>query len=105
VLCRCMLEKLLIGLLRVSIKILFLEDDLLFAETLVDLLEDAGYLVTHSPNGQDALDITFKNKFDSYMWVSCFCICFNAYEIGTLILIIHIILYLIFHSSYFSYLL
>lgn len=64
---RCMPEKLLVGLLRVSIKILFLEDDLLFAETLVDLLEDAGYLVTHSPNGQDALDITFKNKFNLYL--------------------------------------
>lgn len=50
-----------------SIKILFLEDDILFAETLVDLLEDEGYKVHHSPNGQDALDTTYKEKFDLYL--------------------------------------
>jgi DNA-binding response OmpR family regulator len=51
----------------VSIKILFLEDDLLFGETLVDLLEDEGYEVQHCPNGQDALDATFREKFDLYL--------------------------------------
>lgn len=63
----CMPERLLVGLLRMSIKILLLEDDLLFAETLTDLLEDSGYEVVHSPNGQNALDITFENKFDLYL--------------------------------------
>ncbi len=48
-------------------KILLLEDDLLFGETLVDLLEDSGFNVTHSPNGQDALDKTYTNKFDLYL--------------------------------------
>jgi len=51
----------------VSTKLLLLEDDLLFGETLVDLLEDAGYEVTHSPNGQDALELTYKEKFDLYL--------------------------------------
>jgi len=56
-----------IGLLRVSIKILLLEDDLLFGETVVDLLEDEGYEVSHSTNGQDALDAIYEDKFDLYL--------------------------------------
>jgi DNA-binding response OmpR family regulator len=51
----------------VSIKILLLEDDLLFAETLTDLLEDSNYTITHAPNGQKALDATFNEKFDIYL--------------------------------------
>ncbi|UCN00979.1 response regulator transcription factor [Sulfurimonas sp. SWIR-19] len=50
-----------------SIKILLLEDDLLFGETLVDLLEEEGYEVLHYPNGQDALDATYDTKFDIYL--------------------------------------
>lgn len=50
-----------------SIKILLLEDDLLFGETLVDLLEEEGHDVLHLPNGQDALDATYDNKFDIYL--------------------------------------
>jgi len=48
-------------------KVLLLEDDLLFGETLVDLLEDSGMQVTYAPNGQDALDSTFSQKFDLYL--------------------------------------
>ncbi len=55
------------GQLRALIKILLLEDDLLFGETLTDLLEDEGYEVAHSPNGQSALDATYENKFDLYL--------------------------------------
>ena len=55
------------GQLRALIKILLLEDDLLFGETLIDLLEDEGYDVMHSPNGQSALDATFEHKFDLYL--------------------------------------
>jgi DNA-binding response OmpR family regulator len=51
----------------VSIKILLLEDDALLAETIVDLLEDAEFEVTHVPNGQEALNITFAQKFDLYL--------------------------------------
>jgi len=51
----------------VSNRVLLLEDDLLFGETLVDLLEDEGYDVHHVPNGQAALDVTFQEKFDLYL--------------------------------------
>ena len=50
-----------------SIRILLLEDDQLLAETLVDLLEDSEFDVTHAPNGQEALDRTFEQKFDMYL--------------------------------------
>lgn len=49
------------------IKILLLEDDFLFGETLVDLLEDEGYEVSHYANGQDALDAIYASKFDVYL--------------------------------------
>ncbi len=62
-----MLVKLSLGLLRVLIKILLLEDDLLFAETLIDLLEEEEYVVTHTPNGQAALDTIYNDKFDIYL--------------------------------------
>jgi DNA-binding response OmpR family regulator len=51
----------------VSIKVLLLEDDPLFAETLVDLLQESAFDVVHSPNGQSALDATFLQKFDLYL--------------------------------------
>lgn len=50
-----------------SNKILLLEDDPLFGETLVDMLEDEEFEVTLSPNGQAALDATFSNNFDLYL--------------------------------------
>jgi DNA-binding response OmpR family regulator len=51
----------------VSIKILLLEDDLLFGETLTDLLEDEGYEVFHYTNGQEVLDATYEQKFHLYI--------------------------------------
>lgn len=59
--------KLFHGRLRVSIKILLLEDDQLLAETLVDLLEDENFELTHVPNGQEALNIIYKEKFNLYL--------------------------------------
>lgn len=50
-----------------SSSLLLLEDDLLFGETLIDLLEEEGYEVSHFANGQDALDATFSTKFDAYL--------------------------------------
>ena len=50
-----------------SIRILLLEDDLLFAETLTDLLEDESFDVIHAANGQKALDITYEQKFNLYL--------------------------------------
>ena len=55
------------GQSRVSIKILLLEDDQLLAETLVDLLEDEDFEVNHVPNGQEALNTIFKEKFNLYL--------------------------------------
>lgn len=48
-------------------KILLLEDDALFGETLLDLLEEENYSVTLFPNGQAALDAIYNKKFDIYL--------------------------------------
>ncbi|MFA5235135.1 MAG: response regulator transcription factor [Sulfurimonas sp.] len=48
-------------------RVLLLEDDPLFADTLVDLLEESGFEVELAPNGQSALDKTFTQKFDLYL--------------------------------------
>lgn len=48
-------------------KILLLEDDILFADTIIDLLQDADYEVTHVTNGQSAIDVTYSHKFDLYL--------------------------------------
>ena len=47
--------------------LLLLEDDILFAQTLIDLLEESSYKVSHFANGQDALDATFSSKYDAYL--------------------------------------
>ena len=61
-----MLVKLLTGLSLALIKILLLEDDLLFAETLLDLLDE--YDVTHLPNGQSALNSSFNTTYNLYLF-------------------------------------
>lgn len=48
-------------------RVLLLEDDLLFAESLVDLLEENGFEVVHATNGQSALEKTFSQRFDLYL--------------------------------------
>ncbi len=48
-------------------KILFLEDDLLFGETIVDLLDEEFFEVTHVKNGQDAIDATYEQNFNLYL--------------------------------------
>lgn len=44
-----------------------LEDDLLFGESIVDVLEEEGFEVILCRNGQEALDETYKNHFDLYL--------------------------------------
>jgi len=51
----------------VSIRVLLLEDDALFGETLLDLLEESDYDALHVMNGQEALDATYTSKFDIYL--------------------------------------
>ncbi len=46
------------------IDILILEDDTLFAETLEDLLEEAGYRVEIAGSGESALDKCYEKEFD-----------------------------------------
>lgn len=48
-------------------KILLLEDDLLFAETLIDTLEESGYEITHVKNGEVFLDKAYESHFDIYL--------------------------------------
>ncbi|MEA3353417.1 MAG: response regulator transcription factor [Campylobacterota bacterium] len=50
------------------IKILLLEDDELFSETLVDYLEDFGnYNITHVTTSHELLDLTYENRYDLYL--------------------------------------
>lgn len=51
----------------VSIKLLLLEDDLLFGESIQDVLEEEGYDVVLCRNGNEALEATFSKKFDGYL--------------------------------------
>ncbi len=50
-----------------SYNILLLEDDLLFGETLQDFLEESDCIVTHCRNGEEALEMTYENRFDLYL--------------------------------------
>lgn len=50
-----------------SNKILLLEDDTLLGETLVDLLFEEDYSVLYCKNGQEVLDLTYKERFDLYL--------------------------------------
>jgi len=45
-------------------KILLLEDDKILSETLVELLESEGFVITHVEDGEMALDVTFVSDFD-----------------------------------------
>jgi len=49
-------------------KLLLLEDDTLFRETLEDFLEEYNYEVKSFKNGEDVLDSTFKEQFDIYLF-------------------------------------
>lgn len=50
-----------------SNKILLLEDDTLLGETLVDLLLEEDYNVQYCKNGQEVLDLTYKERFSLYL--------------------------------------
>ncbi|MBD3807520.1 MAG: response regulator transcription factor [Epsilonproteobacteria bacterium] len=49
------------------IKILFLEDDVLYRDTFTDFLECEGYVVDCCSNGNEFLDKTFQNVYDLYI--------------------------------------
>jgi DNA-binding response OmpR family regulator len=48
-------------------KILLLEDDALFNETLVDILEDCGFDVDATLHPQNALELCYENRYDLYI--------------------------------------
>ncbi len=50
-----------------SIKILLLEDDPLFCESLEDFLDEEGFEVTSAHNPNQALELTYKGKYDLYL--------------------------------------
>lgn len=50
-----------------SIKILLLEDDLLFSESLEDFLEEEGFDVVCAHNPHLALDLSYEKRFDLYL--------------------------------------
>lgn len=50
-----------------STRILLLEDDLLFGESLQDFLEEEGFEITLCRNGQEALERTFEESYDLYL--------------------------------------
>ncbi|WP_424686872.1 MAG: response regulator transcription factor [Halarcobacter ebronensis] len=49
------------------IKILILEDDELFLETLEDFLSDEGFVVKCAKDGEEVLDYCFEEKYDLYL--------------------------------------
>ena len=44
-----------------------MEDDPLFGESVVDFLEEEGFVVTLCPNGNEALNATYSQRFDLYL--------------------------------------
>ncbi len=51
-----------------SMRILLLEDDKLFNETLQDFLEEEGFSVDCVLDPYSALDLTYENKYDLYLF-------------------------------------
>ena len=51
-----------------SVRILILEDDQLFNETLQDFLEEEGYLADTVRDPYSALDLTYENNYDLYLF-------------------------------------
>lgn len=48
-------------------KILLLEDDELFAQTIEDFLDDEGFVVDIASDGEKALDLNYKSNYDLYL--------------------------------------
>jgi len=48
-------------------KLLLLEDDEVLSESLIELLEDEGFLITHVKNGEEAIEATYGKNFDIFL--------------------------------------
>ncbi len=53
---------------RIKRKILLLEDDKLFAQTLVDFLEASGFEIDSTQDGEEALSKSYENHYDLYLF-------------------------------------
>jgi DNA-binding response OmpR family regulator len=51
----------------VSIKILLLEDDILFRESIEDFLDEEGYSVDSAGDFEEALDKSYESRYDLYI--------------------------------------
>jgi two-component system response regulator QseB len=51
-----------------AVRVLILEDDRLFNETLQDFLEEEGYLLDAVMDPYSALDLTYVNRYDIYLF-------------------------------------
>ena len=49
-------------------KVLLLEDDTILSQTLCEILNQHDFEVTAVEKGQDAIDMTFKNSYDIYLF-------------------------------------
>ncbi len=49
-------------------RILLLEDDIALGETIQELLTDNKYMVDYAINGNDAIDFSYDNKYDLYIF-------------------------------------
>lgn len=49
-------------------RILVLEDDELFLETLEDFLEDEDFIVQTATNGEDVVELCYENSYDLYLF-------------------------------------
>lgn len=49
-------------------KVLLLEDDSVLSQTLYDILTEHGFDVTTVDNGEEAIDLTYKNAYDIYLF-------------------------------------
>ena len=50
------------------LKLLLLEDDAVLSETLIELLESENFQIVHAKDGKEALDITFEQHFDLFLF-------------------------------------
>ncbi len=49
-------------------KLLILEDDELFLETLEDFLTDEGFIVQTAINGEEVIELSYENSYDLYLF-------------------------------------
>ncbi len=65
---RCLRERDLPGGSRVAYRILLLEDDALFGETLEEFLEEEGYRVDWARDAKEAMEFSYHTRYDLYLF-------------------------------------